>query len=681
MWDWGETEYVRVAYKSKKTKGEAQKFIDITDESDFLDMLEQFTDGTEIEIFVTISSDGIPFNFNVQDVVEDVVEGEIEVEDDVRIENVAEEEDDVRNENVAVEEDNVGDEDADYNGIEDAVGDEGVVEEEYGVEEDEGGAHLQADYDAVDEGVGDEGVALKEAYGVEDEGGTHLEADYDAVDEGVGYEGVAEGVEGVDESDKSSTENFEQNLGFSSTETDSDEDELVYDNENPIVDYGVKYPDVNSFRSALHQFAVQNQFQFKIIKSDQSRVTARCTTEGCGWRIHAARIRGEATFQIKTLQSEHTCEVVNRCGNKNATKGWIAERIINWLKNEGDIPVSDLSRRLKEQYGRLELPYLRVWKGKELAMTQLHGKWDLSFLRVFDFCDEIRRRNVGSHTQIKLIELEGKQHFQRMFIAFGASIQGFLRGCRPYVGLDGAHLKGKFKGIIVSAIALDGNNSMFPVAYGVVESENAESWEWFLVALKEAIGCPNGLVLSSDRQKGLDKALLAVYPTAEHRECMRHLYSNFKKRFRGDILKKHLWGAARAYTSSAFQYHMERVQMADSRVVDYLRENHGHVWSRSLFGIDAKCEQETNNISETFNSWISKERNRPVIDMMDAIRQKIMIMMNKRRRDAAKWSTKLVPGATKHINNLTKDLGNYKVLRCSDEQAEIEGPNARCDVS
>ncbi|XP_020094138.1 uncharacterized protein LOC109714112 [Ananas comosus] len=248
-----------------------------------------------------------------------------------------------------------------------------------------------------------------------------------------------------------------------------------------------------------------------------------------------------------------------------------------------------------------------------------------------------------------------------MFIAFGASIQGFLRGCRPYVGLDGAHLKGKFKGIIVSAIALDGNNSVFPVAYGVVESENAESWEWFLVALKEAIGCPNGLVLSSDRQKGLDKALLAVYPTAEHRECMRHLYSNFKKRFRGDILKKHLWGAARGYTSSAFQYHMERVQMADSRVVDYLRENHGHVWSRSLFGIDAKCKQETNNISETFNSWISKERNRPVIDMMDAIRQKIMIMMNKRRRDGAKWSTKLVPGATKHINNLTKDLENYSV--------------------
>ncbi|XP_020102105.1 uncharacterized protein LOC109719725 [Ananas comosus] len=235
-----------------------------------------------------------------------------------------------------------------------------------------------------------------------------------------------------------------------------------------------------------------------------------------------------------------------------------------------------------------------------------------------------------------------------MFIAFGASIQGFLRGCRPFVCLDGAHLKGKFKGIIVSAIALDGNNSMFPVAYGVVESENAESWEWFLVALKEAIGCPNGLVLSSDRQKGLDKALLAVYPTAEHRECMRHLYSNFKKRFRGDILKKHLWGAARAYTSSTFQYLMERVQMADSRVVDYLRENH--------------------------------ERNRLVIDMMDVIRHKMMIMVNKRRRDARKWSAKLVPGATKHINNLTKDLRNYKVLRCSDEQAKIEGPNSRCDV-
>ena len=41
--------------------------------------------------------------------------------------------------------------------------------------------------------------------------------------------------------------------------------------------------------------------------------------------------------------------------------------------------------------------------------------------------------------------------------------------CRPLVGLDGCHLKGKFGGHKLSAIARDGNDNIFPVALGVVE--------------------------------------------------------------------------------------------------------------------------------------------------------------------------------------------------------------------
>lgn len=52
---------------------------------------------------------------------------------------------------------------------------------------------------------------------------------------------------------------------------------------------------------------------------------------------------------------------------------------------------------------------------------------------------------------------------------FWASIQCFLREYRPKIGLDGAHLKGKFKGIIISTIALTGNKSIFLVANGVIE--------------------------------------------------------------------------------------------------------------------------------------------------------------------------------------------------------------------
>ncbi|GKC12542.1 putative reverse transcriptase domain-containing protein, partial [Tanacetum coccineum] len=51
----------------------------------------------------------------------------------------------------------------------------------------------------------------------------------------------------------------------------------------------------------------------------------------------------------------------------------------------------------------------------------------------------------------------------------------------------------RFNGVLAAAIGIDGNNGLFPIAYGVLESENGNSWTWFLESLKKAIGTPDGL--------------------------------------------------------------------------------------------------------------------------------------------------------------------------------------------
>ena len=62
------------------------------------------------------------------------------------------------------------------------------------------------------------------------------------------------------------------------------------------------------------------------------------------------------------------------------------------------------------------------------------------------------------------------------------------------IGFDGCFLKGEYGGQLLSALAKDGNNQMFPIAYAVVESENYSPWNWFvdlLIADLEGIqeGC------------------------------------------------------------------------------------------------------------------------------------------------------------------------------------------------
>ena len=61
--------------------------------------------------------------------------------------------------------------------------------------------------------------------------------------------------------------------------------------------------------------------------------------------------------------------------------------------------------------------------------------------------------------------------FMRCFIMYEAKKRVFLAGCRPFIGLDGCHLKGPYGGQLLSAPAIDGDNQMLPLAIAVVEAK------------------------------------------------------------------------------------------------------------------------------------------------------------------------------------------------------------------
>jgi hypothetical protein len=113
-------------------------------------------------------------------------------------------------------------------------------------------------------------------------------------------------------------------------------------------------------------------------------------------------------------------------------------------------------------------------------------------------------------------------------VALKPCLDGFTNGCIPYLGIDSTALTGRWKSQFTLAIGIDGHNWMYPVAYGVFESESKESWDWFMTKLAEAIGSPPGLVISTDARKGIDAAVTKVFTNGvEHMECMKHLFKNF----------------------------------------------------------------------------------------------------------------------------------------------------------
>ena len=165
---------------------------------------------------------------------------------------------------------------------------------------------------------------------------------------------------------------------------------------------------------------------------------------------------------------------------------------------------------------------------------------------------------------------------------------------------------------------------MYHIAYAIFESETEDNWKWFLQQLHKVVGDVPNLVICTDACKGLENAVGSVFPQAKNRECMRHLYQNFLKKYSGDVFTDHLYPADRSYTQGLFQWHMKKNFEFAPKAIEYLEEHHNRIWYRCAFLENSKCDYLTNNVSESFNAQIKKFKDLLLHELLDRIKELIM---------------------------------------------------------
>jgi hypothetical protein len=287
---------------------------------------------------------------------------------------------------------------------------------------------------------------------------------------------------------------------------------------------------------------------------------------------------------------------------KMASSSWVSERVGDWLRKNPSAGAKEVKSKLEDEF-HVKVTYNKAWEGRRAALNQIHGKWEESFQLVYNFKAELERRCPGSIVEIDCTRVGDKVYFSKIFVALKPCIDGFIHGCRPYLGVDSTHLTGqyyyyllclhfnlkikltskydfflltgkydflltgKYKGQLAAAAGIDGHNWLYPVAYGVFDLETNENWKWFMEQLRKAIGTPPGLAISSDACKGLAGAIASEFPDVEHRKCMRHLMENFKKGFHGEVFANHMWPAAKAYTTEKCQVHLSKINDASPQAI------------------------------------------------------------------------------------------------------------------
>ena len=174
---------------------------------------------------------------------------------------------------------------------------------------------------------------------------------------------------------------------------------------------------------------------------------------------------------LKEFRGQHKHSTGNECQMRKSGRRLLRARLLARLI-EGKIRLSidysltEIMKDLELELG-MTLSYIQSWRAREYVRLLVMGKpVDHYKLRLW-MCATIECRNPDSTA---FVELDGCG-FKCMFVALGASLNGFILGCRKMLFVDGTHFSGPYEGIMLVVVALDANNHVFDVAYAVVGGE------------------------------------------------------------------------------------------------------------------------------------------------------------------------------------------------------------------
>ncbi|CAA7031227.1 unnamed protein product [Microthlaspi erraticum] len=346
-----------------------------------------------------------------------------------------------------------------------------------------------------------------------------------------------------------------------------------------------------------------------------------------------------------------------------------------------------MAAEIKREYN-LEVTDDQCAKAKSKLIKEKKASHEAHFSRIWDYQAEIFQSNKESKFEIETIPgatIGSKQRFYRLYVCFNSQVLAWKETCRPIIGLDGAFLKWDIKGHLLAAVGRDGDNRIVPISWAVVEIENDTNWDWFVSHLSQNLGLGDGrnVAIISDKQKGLVKAVHNLLPQAEHRQCARHILDNWKRDSHDKELERMFWKIARSYTMGEYADNLEELKRYNPNALASLHKTNPPTWSRAFFKIGSYCDDNLNNLNESFNKTIRQARKKPLLDLLEDIRRQCMVRNAKRSIVAERLKTRFTKRAHAEIEKMIKGSQHCTIYMARNNLYEVElnRTNYRVDMN
>ncbi|KAK9077857.1 hypothetical protein SSX86_006195 [Deinandra increscens subsp. villosa] len=494
--------------------------------------------------------------------------------------------------------------------------------------------------------------------------------------------GFKHDVDEVAEADENYS-SYEDSDGDVNSPGDSEDDDIrgrKYKIEVPVVTdqtdwskwkwiVGTRFPTRDDFKHAVRMYAVANGRDLSVFISDkkrQGRVGVKCVS-GCPFRVYLSFAEKKSCFMVKSVKTEHTCQR-NMTKNRQLSSEFVANEFLPIFKTRPHWPAKEIQDAVKEKF-KLFVGKWFAYRAKSIAQHKLHGSMKEHYSKLGSYLEILKHENPTS--TFDLVTVPASYHgydsqvevFFRLFVCFDGVRKGFINGCRKLLCLDGCFLKTFLGGMLLAAIGRDSNDQMYPVAWAVVEGENNDSWGWFMNELYKCLDVTEGgkgWTLISDQQKGLLNGVAQYWGNAEHRNCARHIYANWHKKYKGDDLKSVFWKAVRAYSEADYKLAIEDMKkISTDAVTDFIKQN-PKCFCRCYLVTDSKADVVVNNMAETFNGFIIQSRSKHIINMLEDIRVAIMTRLVNKEREMVNKDFIVCPRVQKKL-----DKEKAKAYKCN----------------
>ncbi|XP_039834350.1 uncharacterized protein LOC120695103 [Panicum virgatum] len=246
---------------------------------------------------------------------------------------------------------------------------------------------------------------------------------------------------------------------------------------NPIFKLGMTFPSAEIVRNAVTECNLRHMVDLKMPRNDQRRIGAHCA-EGCPWNLYVSKDSRTKNFVVKRYVPEHNCRrerALRRC-----TVAWLGQKYLDSFRADPKMTLGNFGRIVQKEWNLIP-SRSKLCRARSVALRQIYGDEVAQYNHLWDYGQEVRRSNPGSTFYLGL----GDGHFSHLYISLDACKRGFLTGCRHVICLDGCHIKTKFGGQLLTAVGVDPNDCIFPIAYAAVEVESKATWKWFLETLKQ----------------------------------------------------------------------------------------------------------------------------------------------------------------------------------------------------